>query len=91
MQFRGHAGSAEAGHDLVCAAVSILMYTLIDAVSDRAETLMPSLRMADALAEVRCSPAEEDRDTADTVMQTVFYGCERLAREFPQYVEAIKL
>jgi hypothetical protein len=32
-----------------------------------------------------------DRQEADTIYGTVFTGCERLAREFPQYVDAIKI
>lgn len=91
MEFFGHAGSEEAGRDLVCAAVSILLYTLIDAVQDRAETLTPSICMADGKASVRCHTAMRDRQEADTIYGTVFTGCERLAREFPQYVEAIKI
>ena len=32
MEFRGHAGAGEKGRDIVCAALSILMYTLIASV-----------------------------------------------------------
>ncbi len=91
MRFKGHAGSDAAGRDLVCAAMSILMYTLIETVSNHMETLMPSIRMQDGEVEVRCHPSQGRKTMCRTILETVFTGCEILANEYPQFVQTIKI
>ena len=91
MEFKGHAGGGEAGKDLICAAVSTLMYTLIEAVGNHFEALMPNIYMADGEASVSCSPGKGHKAVCWTIMETVFTGCELLAKEYPEHVQAIKL
>ena len=87
VRIRGHAGSGEAGHDLVCAAVSILAYTLA-AVVLRIEEIGSATHSTAALrsgeAEIACTPAEEKSGEITRVMDAVCEGFAILAEEFPE-------
>ena len=87
VRIRGHAGSGEAGHDLVCAAVSILAYTLAAFVL-RIEEIGSATHSTAALrsgeAEIACTPAEEKSGEITRVMDAVCEGFAILAEEFPE-------
>lgn len=90
LSIEGHAGAAPAGNDLVCAALSMLMYTLEAAVEDHQQALMPAVYKADGMFSVRCSPTPRNRRMCRTILQTIFRGCELLSVEYPQHVQTIK-
>ncbi len=72
MRFSGHAGAGRPGGDLVCAALSALMYTLL-------ENLPESERqMADGFCAVE---GGEKR-----VYEVIAGGLRRLAEAYPDYV-----
>ena len=60
LSITGHAGAAEKGKDIVCSAVSILFYTLAQAVSDSENMLMeaPVIEIEDGNGSVSCKPKE---------------------------------
>lgn len=77
VRIRGHAGSGEAGHDLVCAAVSILAYTLASYImnmeKDGAAThATATLRSGEA--EIACTPIPERRGEITRVMDALCEG-----------------
>ena len=83
----GHAGSGEAGHDLVCAAVSILAYTLASYVGRMEEmgaATYSSAVLRSGEAEIACTPAEEKSGEITRVMDAVCEGFAILAEEFPE-------
>lgn len=86
----GHAGSAPKGEDLVCAAVSMLAFTLEAAVKDHMETLLPSVYHADGKIVIRCTPAPRHKKTCRTIFRTIFAGFELLGQQYPEYVQAIQ-
>lgn len=75
----GHAGSAPKGHDLVCAAVSILVHTLAAHARSltQAEVLLSS-----GEAWIAAAPSDEARRTFDTLCT----GFSLLARQYPDFV-----
>jgi hypothetical protein len=79
----GHAGYAEAGSDIVCAAVSILTTTCANALETVAgvkpQVKASSGRMALSL------PQGSGRD-AQVILQTLRQGLRDLADEYSQYV-----
>ncbi len=88
----GHAGSADKGHDLVCASASILAYTLaqvVQAMEHQGDLKgKPRIDMNDGDATIilRCKSA----DIYAEAMHTFFViktGYSLLAHNFPQYVE----
>ena len=56
----GHAGSAEAGQDLVCAAVSSAAYMTANTITEVCGC-HPDIREEDGCMAVRLSPQEEER------------------------------
>lgn len=86
----GHAGAAPMGQDLVCAALSMLMFTLEASVQDHAQALMPTIYKADGKFMVRCSPTDRNRRMCRTILQTIFRGCELLSADYPEQVQTIR-
>ena len=80
---KGHAGFAEAGQDIVCAAVSILTTTCVNALETVAgvkpETTAESGLMLISL------PRNAGHD-AQVILQTLRQGLRDLADEYSQYV-----
>ncbi len=87
VRIRGHAGSGEAGHDLVCAAVSILAYTLAAFVL-RMEEIGSAAHSTAALrsgeAEIDCTPMKEKSGEVTSVMDALCEGYAILAGEYPE-------
>ena len=88
----GHAGSADKGHDLVCASASILAYTvaqLVQAMEHHGDLVgKPCIELneGDASIILRC----KDDDIYAEARHTFFVaqtGYSLLAHNFPQYVE----
>ena len=89
VRIRGHAGSGEAGHDLVCAAVSILAYTLASCVVSMEETGEATDSRAvlcSGEAEIVCTPTKEMSGEVTRVMDAICGGFEILAGEYPENV-----
>lgn len=85
----GHAGFAERGEDILCAAASMLLHTLAGAVrglSERgmAEDIAVTLRTG--MGEVACTPASEFRCLVTAVMDSIVLGFSLLAADYPEYV-----
>jgi uncharacterized protein YsxB (DUF464 family) len=82
----GHADSAEAGHDLVCAAASMLTHTLAAFVRDiKGENAEIRLLRGDSL--ISCRVDEPYRDSAIEIFDRICHGFELLEESFPNCVE----
>ena len=84
----GHADYS-AGHDPVCAALSILVHTLADALraeekAGRVEKLCLSLQKG--RAEIRFTLTGKDRRSAEARMGVILRGFALLADSYPEYV-----
>lgn len=88
MEISGHAGSAPRGEDLICAACTILAYTLISATEGRGE-LRPQYYISneDALIRVLCRPEEGMEERCEEIFRAIESGFEVLALRHPEYVE----
>lgn len=85
----GHAGFAERGADILCAAASMLLHTLAGAVrrlSERglAEDIAVSLRTG--AGDVMCVPVGEFDCVVTAVMDSIVLGFQLLAADYPEYV-----
>ena len=75
---KGHAtGAGLAGANLVCCAVSTLMYTLLSAADEKG--IVSSFSMADGFMDITL-----ERD--DGSVGTVLSGLESLASQYPAYI-----
>lgn len=86
----GHAGYAEAGKDIVCAAVSVLTVTLAEKLRE-IEQLHglrdpPIIRMEDGQAEILCNPTEVAEPMVSLLFDTVRTGLSLVAEEYPEWM-----
>ena len=86
---KGHAHSGEAGHDLVCASASILIYTLASFVRNtkkarQSHKLIVKLDNGDA--EVSCKAKSHYKAPITLVFDSICGGFELLARSYPQNI-----
>lgn len=91
LEVKGHAGSAPAGKDLVCCAVSTLAYTLMTAAAETDETVDsfdPVIYEAPGEIRVMCEPKDEARCTE--MFRTICAGLEALAEQYPDYITYTK-
>lgn len=87
IDIRGHAGCGKAGQDLVCSAVSILMWTLVDCVMPEADFGARWIKKEDVpLSAVRCYPDKRLTKRCRVIMDTIADGFQLLAAHYPQYV-----
>lgn len=86
----GHAGFAERGADILCAAASMLLHTLAGAVRrlslrGLAEDIVVTLRSG--AGEVVCAPVAEFDCVVTAVMDSIVLGFRLLAADYPEYIE----
>lgn len=84
----GHASYGEKGKDIVCAAVSILFYTLNEALCDCREMLTDFNTSAEeGESTIKCTPKPEYAANIETVYMTVLTGMQLMANEYPDHVK----
>lgn len=83
IKISGHAGYAEPGKDIVCAAVTALTQTLIQSIEN----------LTDDEIEYRISPGKVEveyrnlSEKSKTLVDSFFVGICLIAEEFPEYVK----
>ena len=86
---KGHANSAEYGHDLVCASASILAHTIAAQVANLSadnKVQRPVIKLESGDAEVSCAPRNRHKASVKLMFDTVCSGFELLARDFPEFI-----
>lgn len=86
---KGHALAAEPGHDLVCAAVSALAYTLAANVGQMETTCQVRdvvARLDPGDAEIACTAKGKYGAIVERIYQTICVGFEILAASHPAYI-----
>lgn len=87
----GHSGYAEPGKDIVCAAASILCYTLaasvnnMEAMGEACESVV-KLDDDSGSAVIACSHTSGHKATVTTVFDTACTGLRLLSEEFPKNI-----
>lgn len=83
IEISGHAGYAEPGKDIVCAAVTALTQTLIQSIEN----------LTDDKIECRISPGKVEveyrnlSEKSKTLVDSFFVGICLIAEEFPEHVK----
>lgn len=81
---RGHAGYAQAGSDIVCAAVSMLSYTCANALESVAG-VQPDVAVREGLMQVSV-PDEQLNHDALVILRTFEQGINDIASSYPKYI-----
>ena len=85
----GHASSGEAGHDLVCAGASTLVYTLaanVGNLESAGRVRSPVVNLAPGRAEVSCRPKGKYEAVVRCILNAVCVGFELMADQYPEYI-----
>ena len=85
MRIEGHAGSAPMGEALVCAAATILGWTLIAGAEEDPDYGM-HLYLNDGIIDVRCYPQEEKEERCRDLFNTIARGYDLMAGKYPDYI-----
>ena len=89
LDVEGHAYSGEAGHDLVCASASILVYTLayfVENMKEAGQVENPTLIIAEGHVLIDCNAPELLKSTITFAFDTICAGFELLARNYPENI-----
>ena len=91
----GHADYAEEGRDIVCSAVSALIYTLAQNVRDCEELgwlrKKPVLELEDGNTKITCKPRVERRNAVKLIFTVIQRGMEMIAVNYPDHVGITKM
>ena len=87
---KGHARSGEKGRDLVCAAASMLVYTLASDVeklcADHGRVRKPVCRINEGNALISCKPVHGFESVVTLIFDSVCRGFELLQTQYPDNV-----
>ena len=87
---QGHAGTAEIGHDLVCAAVSALALTLAANVKNmeaHGHVYAVVIDLTAGNAKISCTADVQYADSVTQVFNTICAGFELLSKKFSKNVK----
>ena len=91
LSVKGHAGFSQRGKDIVCAASSVLAYTIGQVVKNMHESNMlvdaPTLDFADGNATVSCKVTKDHDQALWHNFYTIITGYKLLGHNYPRYVE----
>lgn len=86
---KGHANSGENGHDLVCASVSTLVYTLtanVEALIEEGYAKEPCIRLREGDAIIACKATPKRKAVIQLIFSAVCAGFLVLATDYPEYI-----
>lgn len=93
VKIKGHANYDEKGKDIICAGVSVLFFTLCNALLKAPDAwfkkkpeMADSLASATGVSYVKCTPAKGYEDYVTMAYETVLTGVELMASTYPEYV-----
>ena len=93
IKVKGHAQSGDAGHDLVCAATTIIVYTLASNVaqlsSDKSKVRRPIINLGEGKAEIGCSPVHGMTAVVTLILDCICQGFDILAKQYPDNISYI--
>ena len=83
---KGHAGFDMSGNDVVCHGISMLGFTLLQALLDAEETgLLRNLSQRIDDAEIEASFEPVNRGKVDVILDTILCGFRLLQTRYPDY------
>lgn len=83
----GHAGYAQDGSDIVCAAVSVLVYNAVNSCERFAGTTLRVREQGDAFI---CELPQHPSESVRLLINSLFYGVEQVAEQYPEFVNIVQ-
>ena len=85
----GHAQSGEIGHDLVCASVSTLAYTLaafVENMKAAGQTRYPTIELKEGQAIIACNTSNKYKNSVKIAFDAICGGFELLSQSYPDNI-----
>lgn len=91
IKITGHAESAEAGKDLICASASILFYTLVENIEEHSKIgdCKSQVKALEGDAEVKVVALPSHQEEIANVFNTIMVGYEILSQDYPEYIRIV--
>ena len=87
IQSRGHSGFAARGQDIVCAAVSTLMQSLVLGLEDVAHLQGLEVEMDERIPVIRAVWPSSEQERISLLTETTARSLEEIARENPGHIK----
>jgi uncharacterized protein YsxB (DUF464 family) len=87
----GHAQQGEVGQDLVCCAMSTLMYTLAQNLLNHREWFIdkPTIKLDSGDAYISFLPNPKNVKTANVLFETILSGFKLVSANYPEAVQIV--
>lgn len=85
----GHAGYADPGKDIVCAAASILSFTLIESIDESGLAQPPTIEQTHGKVLVRVKPKKEAEGKIRAVFEVVGNGFSLLEKNYKKNLKFV--
>lgn len=85
----GHAGFDDKGKDIVCAAISAIAYTLLNALKWAEDESCLNIRVenvSDGNIYLEVLPYDFSKERIDTIIDTCIIGFSLIEEEYPDYI-----
>ena len=89
IESRGHSGSAPAGRDIICAAVSTLMQAMILGLEDIAKVHGLHVEADERVPIIRAAWPSSEQERISLLTETAAASLKQIARENPKYVKIL--
>lgn len=88
LKVEGHAQHGKKGEDIVCAAISTLFYTLLEALYQSGDMMTKPLMYddKDGKGYIKCFPSEKYKGNIVRTYWTILVGMELVANNYPNNV-----
>lgn len=85
LKVTGHSGSGEKGRDLVCAAVSSLVLTMLGGLECEGATISGTIE--DGVCDIRAVSVRGSEESFSSVARVFRFGFRRIAETYPEFVK----
>ena len=89
IESKGHSGSAPAGRDIICAAVSTLMQAMILGLEDIAQVHGLNVKADERVPLMRAAWPSSEQERISLLTETAAASLKQIARENPKYVKIL--
>lgn len=89
LSISGHANYAEEGKDIVCAAVSILFYTLAASLEENMLKAPVEKEIGKGSSAIQCTPKPEYEGNVGLIYWQALNGFQLMADAYPDHVKLI--
>ena len=89
IESKGHSGSAPAGRDIICAAVSAIMQAMILGLENIAQVHGLNVEADERVPIIRAAWPSSEQERVSLLTKTAAASLKQIARENPKYVKII--